>query len=367
VLEIGILLALLAGIVALAIAMAREAGERPARTVDAAAEGYARAAEYSQRTGGLALVVLEDGRRVFEQYAPSHGPDKAHRLASGTKSFWGVLAAAAHQDGVLRLDERVSETLTEWRSDPRKREVTIRQLLNFTSGLDPQRKELRGARIRDKLEYAVDIPLKAAPGAEFTYGPSHLAVFGEVLARKLAQKGMKADPLHYLQRRILDPIGVEVARWNRDASGHPIMAAGAFLTAREWADFGQLIVNGGEWHDRSIVREDLLMQLFQGSRANPFYGLTFWLNGGPTAVEGADLSRGAKRWLSRTDQGFIWRDGPKDLVMAAGSGSQRMYIIPSLKLVVVRQAEKSKKFSDVDLLEALLGSAPHATGKDHGT
>jgi CubicO group peptidase (beta-lactamase class C family) len=291
----------------------------------------------------------------MEQYAPSHGPEQAHRLASGTKSFWGVLAAAAAEDGLLGLDEPVSETLAEWRDDPRKREITIRQLLNFTSGLEPERKELRGAKVSDKFDHAIDIPLKAEPGREFIYGPSHLAVFGAVLTRKLAAKGMDPDPVQYLERRILEPIGAKVARWNRDTAGQPIMAAGAFLTARDWAKFGQLVVDGGRWDGKALVRHDLFEQLFRGSRANPFYGLTFWLNGGPDAVEDAALSRGAKRWLSRTDEGFIWKEGPKDLVMAAGSGSQRLYIILSRGLVVVRQAEKSKKFSDVELLQLVLG------------
>jgi CubicO group peptidase (beta-lactamase class C family) len=57
-------------------------------------------------------------------------------LASGTKSFAGVLAAAAQEDKILKLDERVSETITEWKSDKEKSKITIRQLLTLTSGLD---------------------------------------------------------------------------------------------------------------------------------------------------------------------------------------------------------------------------------------
>jgi CubicO group peptidase (beta-lactamase class C family) len=95
------------------------------------------AAAYSAAREGVSFVVLVDRRVVFEEYANGASAASAHEHASGTKSFSGVMAAAAVKDGLLALDERVSDTLPEWRSDPRKREVTLRQLLSLTSGVNP--------------------------------------------------------------------------------------------------------------------------------------------------------------------------------------------------------------------------------------
>jgi len=95
------------------------------------------ARRYSELHGGQAMVVMWDGKIVFESYANGGGKDRLQLLASGTKSFVGVIAVAAVQDGLIRLDEKVCESLTEWKTDPLKSQITYRQLLTMTSGLTP--------------------------------------------------------------------------------------------------------------------------------------------------------------------------------------------------------------------------------------
>ena len=91
------------------------------------------AAAYSTAHRGLAVLVLEDGKPVCEKYATGDATT-ANELWSGTKSFVGIMAAAAVQDGLLTLDERAADTITEWKDDPRKSTITLRQLLTHTSG-----------------------------------------------------------------------------------------------------------------------------------------------------------------------------------------------------------------------------------------
>src|SRR5439155_10162337 len=91
------------------------------------------AAEYSARHRGVSFLATQDGRTLLEQNAKT-----PHKIYSGTKAFWNLAALAAVEDGLLNLDERVVGTITSWRSDPRKAQVTIRQLLDFDSGLEPQ-------------------------------------------------------------------------------------------------------------------------------------------------------------------------------------------------------------------------------------
>src|ERR1700727_197315 len=106
---------------------------------------------YAERHTLHALLIEVDGAVVFEQYANGYDAAKPHALYSGTKSFWGVTAAAAHDDGLLDLDE---------------------------------------------------------PGEKFTYGGIPLQVFGAVLTHKLASR--KLTPHEYLRARLLDPIGVSI-------------------------------------------------------------------------------------------------------------------------------------------------------------
>ena len=76
-----------------------------------------------------------DGQIIFEQYDNGGARERPHRLASGAKSFDAAAAVAAVQDGFIKLDDRASENIPEWRDDPQKSTITYRQLLNMTSGL----------------------------------------------------------------------------------------------------------------------------------------------------------------------------------------------------------------------------------------
>ena len=119
--------------------------------------------------------------------------------------------------------------------------------------------------------------LTAEPGTLFQYGPAPFQVFGEVMKRKLAAAGQDPDPLAYLHRRILDPIGLVPTDWRRTAAGDPLMPQGAVLTAREWAKFGEFVRLGGAWGGRQLVDPQAFRELFVGSAAHPGYGISWWL------------------------------------------------------------------------------------------
>ena len=130
-------------------------GAEPPRGVAVSQASCAAAADESERHLGRALLVMKDGEIVFERYARGWSSERPHPLASGTKSFCGVLAARALQDGVIRsLDQPASDFITEWRSDPKAAGITVRQLLTLTSGLEPDPKALgpQGAGIRDLVD-----------------------------------------------------------------------------------------------------------------------------------------------------------------------------------------------------------------------
>ena len=326
---------------------------------DAAADAgeltsYRAAADYSRARNGFAVLVQENGQIVFEDYQVENGvvaaPEIPHRLASGTKSFWGVAACAAVSDGILQLDENVSATLTEWKADPLKNQITVRQLLTLTSGLEQGGVALQGASVGDKYGYAVNqLQMRYAPGEQFDYGPGPYEAFGAFLARKLADSN--ESPLDYLRRRILDPIGLHVARWTMDGAGNPNMAAGAFLTTREWVKFGELVKNAGKWQGKRLVDADVLAESFMGTRANPAYGLTWWLND-----VGYGVVQGAGVWY-RVPSIPVLPTLIPDLIRAMGHGKQRLYVIPSRNLVIVRFGEsEGMGWSDKEFLKLLLGN-----------
>ncbi|MCZ7544380.1 MAG: hypothetical protein M5R40_12995 [Anaerolineae bacterium] len=187
-----------------------------------------------------------------------------------------------------------------------------------------------------------------APGGRFAYGPSHLFAFGELMRRKLEPLG--EDPLDYLKQRVFAPIGLEVYAWRRDAAGNPYLPSGAFLSARAWARYGVLLRDEGAWAGAPVLPAAQLAECFAGSDANPGYGLTFWLN--HDVPEAAVAAAGAQGGLMQP--GYLYEGGPPDLVMAAGAGNQRMYIIPSRDLVVVRFGWNDPSWDDAAFLARLL-------------
>lgn len=285
-------------------------------------DAFQPAADYLRSCNGHALLVYRDGRLVFEEYLNGHHREVPHRLASGTKSFVGVLAVMAVEDGLLKLDEKVSDTLTEWQADARKSQVTIRHLLTLTSGIG-------GGEVGDVPSYREAVRLAEArfpPGEKFQYGPVPFQCFGELLRRKLA---LRKDTVEgYLKRRLLDPIGFKPTFWRKDTDGQPHLPSGVLLTATEWAKFGLFVLNKGAWNGKQLVSEKLLAECFQGTKAHPSYGLTFWLN----AAE----------------------ERPRDLAMAAGAGKQKLYIVPSQRLLVVQFAEAPRRFQERELMRLIM-------------
>ena len=85
----------------------------------------ARAAKYSESKRGVSMLVMQNGRTIFEHYANGGSADGRWPIFSGTKSFWGIAALAAVHDGLFKLDDPVSDTITEWKSDPRKSRITV--------------------------------------------------------------------------------------------------------------------------------------------------------------------------------------------------------------------------------------------------
>lgn len=253
---------------------------------------------YARGHGLHALLVARGGNIVAQEYADGFDRETPHPLYSGTKSFWGVTAIAACEDGLLDLDEPVAATIAQWGGDPWKRRVTLRMLLSLTSGFGFGG---LGAGV-PTYERALAVPLRDEPGTRFTYGGIPLQVFGAVLARKLASQ--KLTPHEYLRARILEGAGVRIASWRTLSDGTKPLPTGASLSATQWLAYGRFV----------IARRSALAPCFEGSAANPRYGLGWWLG-----------ARGAQ----------------SDLVYASGSSGQALYLLPSLDLAIVHFGKSS--------------------------
>ena len=286
------------------------------------AADFAEAAAWSAERRGVSLLVMRDGEVLFEDYPGAGSVGAGWELASGTKSFTGLMAAAAQADGLLDIDAPCASVLPEWENDAR-RDITIRHLLTLTSGLNEVGEMARPPAYAAAIEADVDYPA----GEHFQYGPTPFQAFGEILRRRLDEAGEQADPALWFKARVLDGIGVQYNDWKRGRDGNPFLPQGAHFTARNWAKFGQWVLDGAEGVDRQVVDA-----LFEPTAANPGYGLSWWLLRpgliGPSPRAGLDAESIGAAGLE------------EDVVMAAGAGDQRLYLFRERGLVVVRQANQ---------------------------
>ncbi|MEY3144304.1 MAG: hypothetical protein RLY21_2797 [Planctomycetota bacterium] len=360
--------------------------EPPSSTVVAADEAFlARcraAAEYSRKHDGEVMLVLHDGKPVFEDAIGDFTVRSPHLLASGTKSFSGIAAALAIEDGLLSLDEKVADTIHEWKDDPRKSQVTVRQLLSLASGLESlsgtieNTRNARAAGITNRVTASIGAKMLADPGKRFIYGPSQFYVFGELMKRKLAAaKTGDDDVVAYLDRKVFAPLGIK-PRFLLDEAGNANLPGGCRVSAEEWAVFGEFVRNGGVHDGKRIVGESTLAELMKSHGPNKSYGLTWWLlrdDADAADVEdtlAADMvaerleqqggrlrGRLAAQARQRAQAGAPSESSAVVGFMAAGKGKQRLYILPEQKLTIVRfgPLEGSKGFDNSEFFRLLLG------------
>jgi CubicO group peptidase (beta-lactamase class C family) len=330
----------------------KPANERPSRLEMARA--------YSVDKSGDALLVRVDGELVLEDYSNGYDPDQPHMLTEASTLLAGLVALAAVDDGLITLDEPVSETITEWKDDPEKSDITVSELLHLTSGL-----EANDYKSVPTYDEAIAAPLVHSPGDAFRYGPTAYQVFGAMMDQK-TDGG-------YLKRRILLPLGIPGGYWltvneptaDEVARGRgftPRMMDGAQLTARQLERIGQLLLQNGRWEGETLIED--LRPLTQPSDAQPAYGMGVWRNA-PMDSVGAALFKQLPEslMLPRTGDRFIYDGAPSDLFMAAGRYNQRLYIVPSKQMVVVRLGRANLTWSDAAFLARLLdGRVPAADG-----
>ena len=308
------------------------------------------AREYNFASGGQTHLVLHEGVLVDEAYANGGSAERVQLLASATKGFTGMLGAIAASDGLFHLDEPVAQrALVEWQGDAAKSQITYRHLLTMSSGLQ-ELNDLSGW-----LDY-LRAPVQHLAGSTFVYSGDP-NIFGLALERRLGGESVQA----YFDRRLFRPLGISSIRWATNFSdGRPQLSGGAYVTARDWAKFGEFIrlTMSSSWPGPELLSRTHFDAVFAGSAAHPAYGFYWWLKKPVPAALAQVIDANNKNQYSREIKPIF--DDPRipaDTVMAAGAFDQRLYVIPSRGLTVLRNGPTgTNTFEDVAFLGRLLGT-----------
>jgi CubicO group peptidase (beta-lactamase class C family) len=300
---------------------------------------FAEAARYSADRNGAALIVVRHGIVLAEDYPG--GPAAARwPIGAGTRVFAPLLAASLIADDLMTLDEPVALTIGDWGAHPVKAMISIRSLLSGASGV-------AFGRGQHDLAAAIAAEPSDPPGVRFHDDEAAYLIFVEIARRKLAGAvGRDPDPARYLTSRTLLPIGCVPIGWARDQSGAPRFDTGAAVSARGWAQVGELIRREGVWRAQQLADANTLREAVRGSFAESRAGFGLWL---------ASSGRPQDRLDVDTD---LWRassPAPMDLAMAAGAGGQRLYMSPSEGLVIARLArsDDDQPWSDAQFLSLI--------------
>ena len=309
--------------------------------------------DYSSQYNGLGVIATVNGEIVYEKYNQGYNKDSHAPIHSGTKGFWGPVAALMIQEELLQgYDQKVSDILTEWKGT-NKQDITIRQIMELSSGIGNDVQNLQGLTPTAKNLYSHAVNktfLVAKPGTSFQYGPVNYYVMGAVMQRVLKNSGsIYQTPLEYLNANFLFPMGIHYENWLHDAAGNPHMPNGADISLREWVKWGQFILQKGEWDGKQLVRPDLMEELFKPSITNPGHGLFVWLNK-PQGVGGNQKVSAPVGSYA----GFMYYNGYDEIIGILGAGPNRLYIVPSLNMVIARQTKISGEgFIDHEFLKLL--------------
>lgn len=291
-----------------------------------------------------AVVVVRDGELIAERYGDGFDADTPLLGWSMGKSIANAIVGRLVGAGQLDLDD---DRLLEVWSDDDRAEITLDHLLRMSSGLafeevyDPDTDATRMLFLPgDTGAYAADQPLIGDPGTQWSYSSGTTNILCDVAQEA---SGLGTGMAHEL---LFAPLGMSSASIEPDASGGLVCSSFPYATARDWARFGQLFLQDGEW---------------DGERLLP----VGWVEYSTTPVEtgDADTAYGAHWWLNRSRDGSLRMPSvPEDAYWASGNEGQQVVVIPSEGLVVVRLGF-SGDFSGIDWgLEPLLAAIIDATG-----
>jgi CubicO group peptidase (beta-lactamase class C family) len=245
-------------------------------------------------------------------------------VASTQKSIISVLAGIAADGGLLDIEDSVSKYLGEgWSAAPAEAEarILVRHLLSMSAGLS-----------ETKLEYL------APAGARWIYINKAYSLVNEVVQAATGRK-----PNDFTSEWLTTPLGMTETRWiERSEFFGQWNLNGLATTARDLARFGLMVQADGNWNGTRIVSEEYLDRaLSQSHPDNPSYGFLWWLN----SPKGWRWVRGEAAEFTTTSERLI-PAAPSDLVAAMGSCDRKIYVVPSLGLVVTRTGTSAKLGDD---------------------
>lgn len=286
-----------------------------------------------------AFLVMYKGKIIAERYGEGYDEDTRLISWSMAKSFTGVLIGFLVADGRLVLDDPAPVPAWQRSGDPRG-EITLRQLLQMSSGLDHTETAEEGGKTvyeadtnrmlflegsHDTAAYAEARPMEAPPGEKFEYSTASSIILSDIITRTLTEN---TDPqvrrdttLRFIRGRLLEPLGMDGTYPEFDPNGTFLGGSFIHATARDYAKFGEFLRHNGARRGAKHLPVSWVRFMKTSSENDPAYGGHLWLN---------------KRRPEGRDQVLFPDNGPETIFAALGHLGQQIVVSPQQQLTVVR-------------------------------
>lgn len=269
---------------------------------------------YLELKHSKSFMILYNGRIVMENYFNGHSSTTPWYWASAGKTITSTVTGIAQQEGFLNINNKVSDYIgTGWTSEPIAKEnlITCKHLLSMTSGLDDS--------LGDDVSSPANLQYKADAESRWAYHNVYVKLQDVVAAAT-----GKTWP-NYVDEKLKSKIGMS-GSWIQNGNNSVFWS-----NTRSMARFGLLALNNGVWNGNMIINSAYFHDATNTSQnINLSYGYLWWLNGKPSHhLPASQLEF----------NGYIIPNAPSDAFCALGKNDQKIYVIPSRKLVIVRMGD----------------------------
>lgn len=269
-----------------------------------------------------AFIILKDGKIVIEKYFGDFGQSSLHSWNSAAKTLTAFTVGIAQEEGFLSIDNPSSNYMgTGWSSLTPEQEakITVRNHLTMTTGLDytvPQ-------------NFCTDPECLLYKNEPSTYWYYHQGAY--TLLDNIVTGAVQQDFKDYFNTKIRNKIGM-TGSWVKTGSYLNLY----FSNARSMARFGLLNLNKGVWDKTTILEDQNYFNAMTTTSQdlNKSYGYLYWLNGKSNyKIPGSETLFSGK----------LIPNAPDDLIAGLGAFDQKLYIIPSKGLVIVRMGDSGNE------------------------
>lgn len=282
------------------------------------------AVDFGQRLLTTSIRIYRHGCLATESALDPVTAFVPQALASASKTVLSLSVGRAVTLGHLGLDDPIGRYLPE--ADAAHGAITVRQLLNQTSGLQLVLADEIAGLATDPVQQTLALPFWYEPGTEFMYAQNTLSVLARVVERATGVEFQQ-----FTQRELMDRVGIPRDHWVwlRDRSGGTVAMGGLLLRPDDEARLGHLMLHRGRWGNEQVISASYLQQATTGTAANPGHGFLIWLNAG-------DTHKGTRIGRPLPIDRPLLPGTPRDAYGAMGAMGQMTVVVPSRNLVIVR-------------------------------